>query len=486
MSDTTRSGRRHSVAAVLDPASLAPAPADGARGPAVVSLPRQRRPREDGPAPRVCDPETSAGPTVHRDTVADVALVGLGYVGLPTALAFHAAGRRVLGLDVSPARRAAIRDRTVDLLASDQIRLADALEDPDGFVVTGDSTLLSRARAVIVAVPTPVDERLLPDLTILREACATVVDNAVAGQVLILTSTTYVGSTEDLLVAPLAQRGFDVGRDIHVAFSPERIDPGNDRHSHEEVPRVVGGVTSDCTRRAVEVLGAYAANLHVVSSPGAAEMTKLFENTFRAVNIALANEIADVSRALDLDVVEIVEAAATKPYGFMPFYPGPGVGGHCIPCDPHYLLWGLRAGRRNAPVIQGAMAAIAERPLRVVERVREVLSANGRGMVGSRVLVLGVAYKPNVEDVRESPAVDIISGLRAAGASVLFHDPLVPTLHLRDDVSLTSVERPEAECVDLVLVHTLHAGQEVDWLAGADLVLDATYQLRSVPERWVL
>ncbi|MEO7612658.1 MAG: nucleotide sugar dehydrogenase, partial [Streptosporangiaceae bacterium] len=368
----------------------------------------------------------------------DVAIVGLGYVGLPTALTFHAAGARVLGIDVSTSRLEAIHAETVDLLASDRARLSDALQS-DTLHLSADVTRLAEAAAVIVCVPTPVTEHLSPDLRALAGACATVVDNAVPGQCLVLTSTTYVGCTEDFLVKPLVAKGFVIGTDLHVAFSPERIDPGNDRHAHEDVPRVVGGVTDKCTAAAVKALSRCTQNLHEVSSAGVAEMSKLLENTFRAVNIAMANEFANASRTLGIDVMEVIEAAATKPYGFMPFYPGPGAGGHCIPCDPHYLLWQLKAERQAMPVVENAMAAIAGRPGQVVDRVREVLSDHGKGLRGATVLILGVAYKPGVEDLRESPALEIIEGLLKAGAVVSFHDQLITEVTLGGH-TLTSVD----------------------------------------------
>jgi nucleotide sugar dehydrogenase len=237
---------------------------------------------------------------------------------------------------------------------------------------------------------------------------------------------------------------------------------------------------------ATEALGTYAKSIHVVSSPAAAEMTKLVENTFRAVNIALANEFADISRSLRLDVVEVIEAAATKPYGFMPFFPGPGVGGHCIPCDPHYLLWQLRAHRQPAPVIEQAMTAVAARPARVVDRVREVLSLNGHGTTGVRVLVLGVTYKPDVEDVRESPALDILDGLIRVGAQVAFHDPLAPMLRLRDGSTLESVDDPSSFAADIVVVHTMHSRLDTKWLEEGPLVLDTSYRLREHPKRFTL
>lgn len=263
-------------------------------------------------------------------------------------------------------------------------------------------------------MPTPVDRHLVPDLGALSAACASVVEHAVPGQLLMLTSTTYVGTTRDLLVEPLTARGFVVGEDIFVAFSPERIDPGNARHTQDTTPRVVGGTGRETTDRAAAVLARTAPSVHVLPSPEAAEMTKLWENTFRAVNIALANEFAENCRTLGIDPIPVIEAAATKPYGFMPFYPGPGVGGHCIPCDPHYLLWQLRAERTASPVIEAAMTAIAGRPGMVVRRVRELLGERGLATVGARVLVVGIAYKPGVADLRESPALEIIEELAAA------------------------------------------------------------------------
>ena len=413
----------------------------------------------------------------------DVAIVGLGYVGLPTALALHAQGRSVLGFDVSTDRLRAVRARGVDLLARDHERLATAVGS-ERFVMTDDAARLSQARAVVVCVPTPVDEHLLPDLTALRAACDTVVAHAVPGQLVVLTSTTYVGSTRDLVVDPLAERGLVAGRDVHVVFSPERIDPGIDEHRPQEVPRIIGAQTPACGVVAAEVLAPTAARLHVVSSPEAAEMTKLLENTFRAVNIAFVNEVADACHVLGLDVMEVISGAATKPYGFMPFYPGPGVGGHCIPCDPHYLLWQLR-GRLQTPLIESAMDQIAARPDVVVRRARDVLDGTGRGLKGARVLLLGVAYKPNVADVRESPALDIIDRLLRAGALVDFHDPLVDTVRLRDGGTLTSVPDPSSGGHDLVLVHTVHDGTDLSWLGGAHAVLDTTYRLQDVPGRAV-
>lgn len=412
----------------------------------------------------------------------DVAIVGLGYVGLPTALALHTAGARVLGLDVSNRRLATIRNGEADLLESDRERLVTALID-NNFLLAGDPFLLSNAAAVIICVPTPIDVYQTPDLTILAKACAMVVDAAVPGQLIMLTSTTYAGCTRDMLIAPLEQRGLTVGRDIFICFSPERIDPGNARFEHEDVPRVVGGATIACRTAGEALLGLYALNLHSVSSLEAAEMTKLLENTFRAVNIALANEFAEACLALDLPVIEIIEAAATKPYGFMPFYPGAGVGGHCIPCDPHYLLWQLRKQRITLPVIENAMTEIAARPRRVVDRVRQTLADDCRPLTGARILIIGVAYKPDVADLRESPALEILMLLKSNGAEIAYYDPYFESLSLHDGTELEGVIEPAAFGADLVLLHTPHTATDWAWLPANTPVLDTTYRATSIPNR---
>lgn len=404
--------------------------------------------------------------------LADVAVVGLGYVGLPTALSLFAAGRTVVGVDTSESRLADIRSVRVDLLPAQQGRLAQALLDP-GFRVTSDPAAALEADAVIICVPTPVDGGLLPDLRALKAACASAVAHAVPGQLLVLTSTSYVGTTRELLVEPLVARGLRPGTDVFVAFAPERIDPGNPSHSPDWTPRVIGGVTGRCTELAASLLAGTAPSVHRVDSPEAAEMSKLWENTFRAVNIALANELAENCLELGLEPLHVIEAAATKPYGFMPFYPGPGVGGHCIPCDPHYLLWQLRAREVASPLVEVAMTAIAERPARVAGKVRDALTARGLATAGARVLILGIAYKPGVADLRESPALEIMDRLAAWGATVGYSDPLVPRLD-RHGVVRHSVAAPCPADWDLVLVHTLHPGAEVGWPADSPVVLDVT------------
>lgn len=420
-----------------------------------TSLPRQRQ----DPAPQF---------------TSDVAVVGLGYVGLPTLTALHAAGLSVVGLEVSRDRIEAIRGGAADLLDRDQERLAAALAD-ERVVLTTDESMLATAANVIVCVPTPVDSHQTPDLAILAAACAAVVRHAREGQLLVLTSTTYVGTTEDLLVQPLAERGLVAGLDLNVAFSPERINPGSSLKAHEEVPRVVGGHTIKCAERCADLLGKVVQEVFVVSSTAAAEMCKLLENTFRAVNIAMINEFAEASRVLGVDVMEVIAAASTKPYGYMPFTPGAGVGGHCIPCDPHYLTWQLRRSRHSMPVVEQAMRAISARPGQVTDRARQLLSDIGKPLRGAKVLIVGLAYKPDVQDLRESPALLIAEDLVAAGAEVGYHEPFAPTVTLRTGMVLTHQPDAATADFDLVVLHTRHRGLDPAIIHGAPLVLDTTY-----------
>lgn len=427
---------------------------------------------------------TTPVPRPRTEHAQRVGVIGLGYVGLPTALSLAESGVAVLGCDISEERLAAIKSQQVDLLDADRLRLAKFLGS-DRLAITTETASLSAVDTVLICVPTPVDAHLVPDLTALTGACATVVGAARAGQTIVLTSTTYVGCTQDLLVEPLHRRGLVVGQDVYVAFSPERIDPGVAAHAPERTPRVVGGVTAECTSRAAETLARTAPAVHPVSSPEAAELTKLLENTFRAVNIALANEFSGIARRFGVDALEVVGAAATKPYGFMPFYPGPGVGGHCIPCDPHYLLWQLKANRMASPVTEAAMASIAARPGSVVARAQEVLAETGRALAGARILIVGVSYKPGVTDVRESPALEIIDELSHRGADVAFTDELVDTV--RTSAGLLSSEiDPACGDWDLVIAHTLHPGVDHGWLADTSLVLDTTYRLAHLRNRCVL
>ena len=401
-----------------------------------------------------------------------VAILGMGYVGLPTALALHSRCGRIIGIDISHARLDAIVAGNADLNEPDQMTLKEALAD-GALELTSDISAMAQADAVIIAVPTPVYKDNTPDLTLLRSACASVVQYARRGQTIILTSTTYVGTTTELLVRPLAALGLRAGTDVFVAFSPERIDPGRPEHPHRATPRVVGGTTARCTAEAVRVLSEVCVAVHPLSSPEAAEMTKLYENIQRATVLALANEMADACRFLGLDAAEVTNGAATKPYAFMPVLPGPGVGGHCLPCDPHYLLQQLHRLGHRSPLIEQAMKSIDRRPGQVMIRAREILGAD---LSGVKVIVAGVAYKPGVRDLRQSPAIPLIELLTAAGAAVTYYDPLIASVRLSEGRVMTGTGDPHGEDYDLVIVHTLHPDEDFDWANDCPLVLDASYQ----------
>jgi UDP-N-acetyl-D-glucosamine dehydrogenase len=435
------------------------------------------------PASGACSAGGTGGS--HQVRAWSAAIVGLGYVGLPTALALHGQCPSIIGIDISEQRLADIASRRADLAECYLPRLDAALAD-GSLALTGDPAAVAAADAVIICVPTPVDAKHVPDLAALRSACASVVSHARPGQTIILTSTSFVGTTRELLTEPLGRRGLRAGTDVYVAFSPERIDPGNPDHRQEETPRVVGGATEECGRQAGWVIRHLTDIVYLVSSPEAAEATKLYENIFRAVSLALANEFADACGLLGLDPIEVTLAAGTKPYGFLGAFPGPGVGGHCIPCDPYYLLWQLGKHDRPAPLIEQAMRSIAERPDRVVMRAGEVLAEAGQPLRGSKVIVVGVSYKAGVQDLRESPALPIIAGLLGRGADVHYYDPLVPAVGLGNGQSLRSEPEPWGAEWDLAVIHTLHPGFDYSWAQDCPRVLDATYQFDGAKRRAVV
>ena len=410
-------------------------------------------------------------PSVNRPRVA---VIGLGYVGLPTALSFATGGAIVIGYDINAGRVSDIEAGRVDLLDGDFKRL-ESYRGTSELTFVSSPEAIASADVVIICVPTPVDQMHVPDLTALSHACDQVVARSKVGQSIILTSTTYVGCTREMLVERLEARGLRIGVDVNVAFSPERIDPGNAAHVPERTPRVVGGATPRCAEVVSSILSSISADTYSVSSLEVAELAKLLENSFRAVNIALANEFADVARHFRVDPMEVVEAAATKPFGFMPFYPGAGAGGHCIPCDPHYLLWQLRASRHDSPITQSAMNAIAARPRAVVRRARDTLANMRTAISGAQILVVGVSYKPNVADLRNSPALEIIEELMQLGANVAFTDPLI------DEISVRSVRMKRHVDVggqpwDLAIIHTLHDEIDSSFSGSTRAVLDTTYR----------
>ena len=384
-------------------------------------------------------------------------IVGLGYVGLPLAIELANAGFRVLGFDV--------QQKVVDGLNAGHSHVKDvtdaqlqAVVKTGRFSATSEMRRLAEPDAVSICVPTPLSKFKDPDVSYIVAATESVKQTLRRGQAIILESTTYPGTTREILLPALESTGLTVGRDFFLAFSPERVDPGNAHYGTRNTPKVVGGITEDCVRVAVALYQPAIDTLVPVSTTEAAELVKLLENTFRSVNIGLVNEMAIVCDKLGVDVWEVIEAASTKPFGFMKFLPGPGLGGHCIPIDPHYLAWKMRGLNYKTRFIDLAGELNTEMPLFWVRKVAEALNSQGKAVQGAVVLVLGVAYKRDIDDIRESPALDIIRLLEGQGARVSYSDPYVPSLaedgHEFRSVALDSKTVAAADCVMIVTDHT--------------------------------
>ncbi len=407
---------------------------------------------------------------------ARIGIVGLGYVGLPLAVAFAEAGYRVVGVDSNPAKVALLNQGKsyVEDVPDDQI--APLIQD-NLLVATTDYADLERVDSISICVPTPLSKTGDPDISYIVDATDNIAKYGGSGKLIILESTTYPGTTDEIILPRLISNGDVIGVDVFVAFSPERIDPGREDFTIHTTPKVIGGVTENCLEVALALYGKIIDNPVPVSSTATAEMVKLLENTFRAVNIGLVNEVALMCDKLNLDAWEVVKAAATKPYGFMPFYPGPGLGGHCIPIDPIYLSWKLRSLNYTARFIELAAEINDHMPDYVVTKVTDALNEEYKAVKGSKIIILGVAYKPNISDVRESPAIGIIYLLREKGAEVEFHDPHVELLQA-DDIELSSIKlTAEAlQQADCVLVVTHH--DRIDWSFVAEqakLIVDTRH-----------
>jgi UDP-N-acetyl-D-glucosamine dehydrogenase len=384
-------------------------------------------------------------------------VIGLGYVGLPLAVELADAGYTVLGFDVTARVVAGInagRSHVQDVPTERLGKLVKA----GRIAATTDLARLREPDCIAICVPTPLSKTRDPDVSFIAAATDSVAKTIRPGQVVVLQSTTYPGTTREMLLPALERGGLKVGKDFFLAFSPERVDPGNPRFNTRNTPKIVGGVTSACTKVVIALYQPAIESLVGVSSPEAAELVKLLENTFRSVNIGLVNEMAIVCDKLGVDVWEVIEAANTKPFGFMKFTPGPGVGGHCIPLDPHYLAWKMRSLNYRTRFIELAGEINSEMPEYWVEKVVAALNDRGKAARGSTVLVLGVAYKKDIDDLRESPALDIIRLLERLGAKVQYHDPFIPELH-EDGVALKSTPLTAetvraADCVMIVTDHT--------------------------------
>jgi len=416
-----------------------------------------------------------------------VGVVGLGYVGLPLAAAFAKAGLKVTGVDLdeSKVERLSSGESYIERVPSAELK---ALVESGAFRATTDHAALAGVDAVCICVPTPLAEGHVPDLSAVEGTCRLIGDVLKPGQLVVLESTTYPGTTDEV-VRPILEKasGLSAEKDFHLAFSPEREDPGNKTHSIGTIPKVVGGVTAEATRAAAELYARVAPEVVRVSSARAAEATKMLENTYRAVNIALVNELKGIFEKLDIDIWEVIEAAKTKPFGFHAFYPGPGMGGHCIPVDPFYLWWKARTLGEDARFIELAGRVNVEMPRRVVARIESALSDRGRALKGARVLLLGAAYKPDIDDERESPFYEIAEGLIERGAEVSYHDPHIPRLRptRRHDLGLESVElTPDAlsgaDCVVIVTNHSAFDPREI--VKHAKLVVDTRNATRGVED----
>jgi UDP-N-acetyl-D-glucosamine dehydrogenase len=402
-----------------------------------------------------------------------VAVVGLGYVGLPLATEFALAGFRVRGLDVDPARIDRIRHGN-SYIGDVNSAILHGVVAKELLQATTDDAVLAEADAIIVCVPTPLRKTKDPDVSYIVDAVTRIQAHARPGQLIVLESTTYPGTCEELVAPMLAETGLEVGRELLLAFSPERVDPGNKRYSTRNIPKVVGGINPASTRAAKALYEQVIDTVHPVSTTKTAEMVKLLENTFRSVNIGLINELALICDRMGVDVWEVIEGAATKPFGFMPFYPGPGLGGHCLPIDPIYLSWKAKLLEVEANFIDLAARINASMPRHVVEKIAAALNDDSKPVRGSRILVLGVAYKPDVCDTRESPALDIIKHLLARGAVVHYSDPHVDELRY-DGLEMGSVEcSPQAlEAADCVVVVANHAAFDYQAIVDhARLIVD--------------
>jgi UDP-N-acetyl-D-glucosamine dehydrogenase len=414
-----------------------------------------------------------------RRREAHCGVIGLGYVGLPLALEFARAGMKVTGIDLD--------QRKIDAIANGRSYIVDTKDqeireqvESGRFRATADFSVIRDLDTINICVPTPLRKTKDPDLTYVVAAVNEIKNHLRKGQLVILESTTYPGTTDEVVRPALEAGGLVAGTDFALAFSPERIDPGNQQYNTKNIPKVVGGHTTGCTAVAKALYEQSVETVVAVSSTQVAEMVKLLENTFRSVNIGLVNEIAMMCGALDINVWEVIDAAKTKPFGFMPFYPGPGLGGHCIPIDPFYLSWKAKMNGFDARFIELAGAINEGMPRYVVEKITDALNQTRKSIRGSRVHVLGVAYKAGVNDIRESPALNVMKILAEKGALLSYSDPYIPTIR-EDGFALDSIELTNGYLggVDCVVILTDHKGIDYDQvIATAPMIVDTRNALK--------
>ena len=388
---------------------------------------------------------------------ARLGVIGLGYVGLPLLVEFARAGFNAVGIDVDPAKVASVNEGR-SYIKDVSTEVLSEVVGAGRVTATTDFGALAELDTVNICVPTPLRKTRDPDISYIVSAVERIAEHLHTGQLIILESTTYPGTTEEVILPMLEEGGKRVGVDFHVAFSPERVDPGNPSFNTKNIPKVVGGVTAECTKAASTLYSQTLTHIVPVSSARVAETVKLLENTFRSVNIGLVNEIALMCHKMDIDVWEVIDAAATKPFGFMPFYPGPGLGGHCIPIDPFYLSWKAKAVGFEARFIELAGQVNGAMPEYVVDRIGDALNDQQKSISGARILVVGVAYKSDIDDIRESPALDVIRLLQKKGANVVYHDDVAekgsPDLEGIEAVPLTPESVSACDCAAVITGHS--------------------------------
>jgi UDP-N-acetyl-D-glucosamine dehydrogenase len=413
---------------------------------------------------------------------ATLGVIGLGYVGLPLAVEKAKAGYTVIGFDVQQSK--------IDMVNAGENYIGDVVDDDLSLLVskgllcaTNDFSKLAKCDCVSICVPTPLDIYQQPDISYVEASASMIAENAHSGMLVVLESTTYPGTTEEIIMPLLENKGFKVGEDIFLAFSPERVDPGNKIYKTKNTPKVVGGVTPACTELAATLYSnVLEGEIFSVSSPKVAEMEKILENTFRNINIALANEMAILCHKMGIPVGEVIDAAKTKPYGFMAFYPGPGLGGHCIPIDPFYLTWKARAYDYHTRLIEIAGEINNSMPEYVIERMSRILNKQKKPLNGSKVFLCGVAYKPDIDDVRESPVLKIIEHLEKEGAEITINDPFIPKFKvLGKEYNSVEINAESLNSADIVVLTTNHSCYDIEFIiANSKALFDTRYMTKGI------
>ena len=409
----------------------------------------------------------------NRD--AQIGVIGLGYVGLPLAMEFVRAGFHVTGIDVDQEK--------IKKLNRGENYIQDIKDEPvknavemNQLSATSDFSVIQNLDAISICVPTPLNKQKNPDISFINQVMENMKDFIHHDMLIVLESTSYPGTTRELILPEMESKGLRVGHEFYLCFSPERIDPGNEKYKTANTPKILGGITPKCGEMGESLYQTIVEQVVRVSSPETAEMVKLLENTFRAINIGLANEVAIMCEKLGIDVWEVIDAAATKPFGFMKFTPGPGLGGHCIPIDPHYLSWKLKTLDYNARFIELAAEMNTSMPLHMVDLVREGLNRNGKGIFGSQIIVIGVAYKKNVNDVRESPALDVMKLLKNDGAELSFYDPYVSFVELNGNrmMGIETLTKETLNNSDAIVIITDHDQIDFQFVEeNSDLIIDS-------------